>query len=338
MTATTIEWTDETWNPTTGCTWASPGCDHCYAWRMSRRLEAMGSPEYAGLTTDKHFNGVVRMHARRLAQPLTWKKPRRVFVNSMSDLFHKEVIWDFLDQVFATFYECQWHTFQVLTKRPERAMKYLLGDPVRRIAHKAWWALHARDIENARVVTPEATEADLRSMWPLPNVWLGTSTENQEQADKRIPWLLQSPAAVRFVSAEPLLGALSLEAWPGQIDWVIVGGESGLGARPMHLDWPRSLRDQCAAAGTAFFFKQWGEWRPARSPQPGTTGRFAQSRGHGPFSESKHFPRGYLALGSYIAEHVGKKQAGRLLDGREHSEFPTSSPPKAAVGAEEGSR
>lgn len=234
---TKIEWTDATWNPVAGCTWASPGCDVCYAARMTRRLEAMGQADYAGLTTKKHFNGTVRTLAHKLDAPLRWKKPRMVFVNSMSDLFHKDVPTEFIWQVFDTMWNARQHTFQILTKRPER-MAGVLSE---------MYAASCSD--------------------PLPNVWLGTSVENVEQT-ARIDHLLKCPAAVRFISAEPLLECVdfAFRNWADEekyrIDWCIVGGESGPGARPMHPDWARLIRDDCQAAGVKFFMKQMDKKQP----------------------------------------------------------------------------
>ena len=221
-----IEWTDETWNPVTGCTRVSPGCDHCYMFTLYPRLKAMGVPGYA-FEPDQ-----VGLLPERLGVPLNWKKPRRVFVNSMADLFHPEVPFSFVSETFAVMQEAsarRGHIFQVLTKRPGRAV--------------AWWVQH-----NYHYPTG----------WP-PNIWIGTSVENQKYAP-RISVLARIPAAIRFVSAEPLLGRLDLSQWldQGMIQWIIVGGESGPGARPMDPDWVRYLRDQSNAAKVPFFLKQLG--------------------------------------------------------------------------------
>ncbi|MEU5155202.1 phage Gp37/Gp68 family protein [Glycomyces sp. NPDC021274] len=253
-----IEWTEETWNPTTGCDRVSPGCDNCYALTMAKRLKAMGSDKYQtdGDTRTSGPGFGVAVHYDTLTIPLRWKKPRTVFVNSMSDLFHPKVSDQFIAGVFATMAATPQHTYQVLTKRAPR-MRSLLNNPD--------WV--------ARIYNPKGA-------WPLPNVWLGVSSENQEQADRRIPELLKTPAAVRFVSAEPLLGAVDLSKWLGiewsdmgmwleemfatvsgrgsLLDWVIVGGESGPGARPMKQEWATSIVDQCQSAETAVFVKQMG--------------------------------------------------------------------------------
>lgn len=209
----TIEWTNSTWNPVTGCTKVSPGCAHCYAERLALRLQAMGKPTYR--------NGFdLATHQDRLEEPLRWKKPQMIFVNSMSDLFHEDLQLDFIRRVFDTMRRASWHHFQVLTKRSER---------VAELAGKIDW--------------PE-------------NVWLGVSVETQKYFF-RIEHLRTVPAKVRFLSLEPLLGALPNLPLDG-IHWVIVGGESGPGARPMRESWVLEIKSQCLSAGVPFFFKQWG--------------------------------------------------------------------------------
>lgn len=274
---TGIEWTDATWNPVTGCAKVSAGCKHCYAERNWGRLQHL--PAYAG----RAFTDVAT-HADRLLQPLSWKRPRRIFVNSMSDLFHQDIHDDFIGMVFRTMARAPQHTFQVLTKRAER-MQHLLTHP------------------KTRGFVGDAP-------WPLPNVWIGVSVEDQATADKRIPLLLDTPAAVRWISAEPLLAPIDLaehglHGGPGQLDWVVVGGESGPKARPMHPEWARGLRDQCSAAGVPFLFKQWGEWLPSDAEdQPVYRG------------EHRHLGEHWHAF------KIGKKLAGRLLDGVFHDVYP----------------
>lgn len=292
--STKIEWTDETWNPVTGCTKVSEGCDHCYIertppFRMAgRKFLPMVGPE-VGKTTG------VQLHPERLDRPLTWRKPRRVFVNSLSDLFHNDVPDDYIARVFAVMALAPQHTFQILTKRPGR-MRSLLNSPNFRVS--------VDEAIRGRV----AASAPARVWYALPNVWLGVSVENQKWADIRIPQLLETPAAIRFLSCEPLLGSVdlfarsSIDRDPG-LDWVICGGESGPGARPMHPDWARSLRDQCTESGTPFHFKQWGEWAPASE--------FANHRRH------------YFDDGQMVARY-GKHIAGRELDGRTWDEYPGS--------------
>lgn len=211
-----IEWTEKTWNPVTGCTKVSPGCKHCYAETMAKRLQAMGAPGY-----ENGFN--VSLLPERLAQPIYRKKPTMYFVNSMSDLFQEEVPFSFVEKVMAVIEETPWHTYQILTKRGTRMREYF---------------------ENRTV--PD-------------NAWLGVSVEDKRYGKPRIPDLQAINAKTRFLSIEPLLESL------GRIDlknihWVIVGGESGLGARPMNEEWVVSLRDQCKKANVDFFFKQWGAW------------------------------------------------------------------------------
>jgi protein gp37 len=282
-----IEWTDATWNPVSGCTKVSPGCDHCYAETFAERWR--GTP---GHYFENGFD--VTLRPDKLDQPLRWRKPRRVFVNSMSDLFHEAVPDEFIAKVWAVMAASPQHTYQVLTKRHGRMRSLLNSEKFGELLAAELAALWEVD----RV-------APLRG--PLPNVWLGVSVEDQKRADLRIPALLDTPAAVRFLSCEPLLGPVrlpfidevdgctcggygepyyvhergcGLEPGPayGGLHWVIVGGESGPGARPMHPDWARQLRDQCTDAGVPYFFKQWG-------------GR-------------------------------NKKAAGRVLDGRTWDEFP----------------
>jgi protein gp37 len=207
-----IEWTDATWNPVTGCDQVSPGCAHCYAKTFAERFR--GVP---GHPFERGFD--LQLRSERLEQPLAWKRPRRIFVNSMSDLFHEDVPVKFIQQVFSTMKRADWHVFQILTKR------------------------------SARLV-----ELALALDWPE-NVWMGVSVENQRWTC-RIDDLRRVPAAVRFLSCEPLLGPLDLDL--SGIDWVIVGGESGHRARPMQIAWARGVRDQCAVAAVPFFFKQWG--------------------------------------------------------------------------------
>lgn len=212
----TIEWTDATWNPVTGCTKVSPGCAHCYAEAITLRFKR-GGPFLPGQST-------IRLHWKRLGQPRTWRKPRMIFVNSMSDLFHEEVSFKFIRLVFYVMEKCSRHIFQVLTKRPERMLEFS--------------ELHMRSRE-----------------WPA-NVWAGVSVENQYWAARRIPLLGEVPAHIRFLSCEPLLKPVTLDLQG--IHWVIGGGESGPRARPMDPSWIRDIRDQCIAAGVPFFFKQWG--------------------------------------------------------------------------------
>lgn len=266
---TGIAWTDATWNPVTGCTKVSQGCKHCYAEREWARLSANPkATNYFGRTfTD------VACHEDRLDQPLRWQKPRMIFVNAMSDLFHEDVPDEFIDKVFAVMALAEHHTFQVLTKRPERMLSYL--NTVGREDLIGDVGIPAVRFDSFGVLE-----------WPLPNVWLGVSVENQETADERIPLLLQAPAAVHWVSAGPLLGPIDFEEVPvgmygplrfysqsikhklPRLDWVVVEGESGPHARPMHPDWVEFIQKQCEQAHVPFFFKQWGEWLPIHQMTP----------------------------------------------------------------------
>jgi protein gp37 len=243
-TTSSIEWTDATWNPTTGCSRVSRGCDNCYAMMMARRFDGMGNG-YDG-TTRRHkgntdWTGKIYEHDDRLDQPLSWSKPRLVFVDSMSDLFHPGVDFEFIDKVFASMALAGDHIFQILTKRPERMAEYMRRE---RLSER--WAEAAS----------ERFSRSLNSTEPLENVWLGTSVEDEEVTD-RIDDLRSITASVRFLSLEPLLGPLPDLSLEG-IDWVIVGGESGNQARPMKEEWVRDIRDQCQESDVPFFFKQWG--------------------------------------------------------------------------------
>lgn len=280
---TSIEWTEATWNPIVGCSIVSPGCTNCYAMTMAARLDAMGTLPHYGGTTQKTKAGPVWTGKLALAPeatllaPLRRRKPTVYFVNSMGDLFHEDVPDAWIDRVFAVMALTPQHTYQVLTKRSARMRAYM-DQASGRIADGTI-ALRKHPLAIARGVGPSAVVPvpHLRpgaQWWPLANVWLGVSAEDQRRADERIPDLLATPAAIRFVSAEPLLGPIDFGqtqeglpnnawlTWLDKLDWIIVGGESGKGARPMHPDWARAIRDQCAAAGTAFFFKQWGAWAP----------------------------------------------------------------------------
>ena len=244
-----IEWTDATWNPVTGCTKVSPGCDICYAETLAERFRGT-----AGHYFEHGFD--LQLRPGKLDQPLHWRRPRRVFVNSMSDLFHDAVPDEYIGSVFEVMAKASRHTFQVLTKRPGR-MRSLLKRWATQGESEDWAGPGAAVFRRADKVWVGPI------LWPLPNVWLGVSAEDQRWADIRIPVLLDTPAAVRFVSAEPLLGPIDLRSWvdgAGRrgLDWVICGGESGRGARPMDLDWARLIRDQCQAAETAFLYKQQG--------------------------------------------------------------------------------
>ena len=339
MSSTTgIEWTDTTWNPIRGCSLVSEGCRNCYAERMAHRFSGPGQP-YEGLTqmVNGHpaWTGKVELVEKNLLAPLRWEpirtqteaqemagiygtRPRRIFVNSMSDLFHPNVPDAWIAKIVAVMIRANWHIYQVLTKRPERAQCLLSSED--------FWRLVNAEIH--------ATLGVIVHWSKLPDhVHLGVSVEDQATANERIPLLLQTPAAVRFIAAEPLLGAIDLRLEAGVVsrvdalnrynglDWVICGGESGAGARPMHPDWARGLRDQCVTAGVPFFFKQWGEWAiDHKAPNEEEWGH-----GHALVNSFHGDIRGSEALSdatSYVMRKAGKKAAGALLDGREWKEFP----------------
>ena len=294
---TKIEWTEATWNPVRGCSIVSEGCRNCYAMRMAHRSNRPGGA-YEGLTRigahGPTWTGDVRVVREMLDYPLKLRKPHRIFVNSMSDLFHESLDEIAIGEVFGTMAVAEQHTFQVLTKRPGR-MKAIL--------------------ETARVCF------DYHE--PLANVWLGVSAEDQKTADERIPLLMETPAAVRWVSAEPLLGPIDLESVPsmeGSIDWVVVGGESGPGARPMHPDWARSLRDQCKAAGVPFFFKQWGKFTD-RGGCDDPCGRCVMALADGSVTGTD-WVSGPDMRGAIQMHPLPKHYAGNILDGRWHLEYP----------------
>lgn len=326
---TPIQWTDATWNHIGGCTRVDEGCRNCYAEVMAARFSKPGQwgqglarmVKGADGRTDHRWTGKMVLHEAALDRPLRWRRPRLIFVNSTSDLFHESVPEDWIDRVFAVMALAPQHTFQVLTKRPDRAARYLAHTGMRdRIA------IAVGEVFDAHPEAEFAAQVCVSQM-PLRNVWLGTSISDQASADSRIPELLACPAAVRFVSAEPLLGPVSVEPWlhtppcylyrgiraqPNEctcatasgprLDWVICGGESGPGARPMHPGWARSLRDQCAAAGVPFFFNQWGEWAPLDFGGKVKAGQEMR-----------------IDIGLIRA---GKKSAGRLLDGRTWDQMP----------------
>lgn len=379
---TAIEWTDMTWNPIAGCTRVSEGCRHCYA----ERLAARGLPGFEGLahfvdrqdgTKEARWTGSIVVHEHLIDLPLRRKKPRKIFVNSMSDLFHDAVSDDVIDRIFAVMALAPRHTFQILTKRPERMRKYLEkisahADRDRKNGLPAGWQTRLA-LANKPGSLP-ITRADVfrhlgvsckfdydppTPAWPLPNVWLGVSVEDQVTADVRIPYLLQTNAAMRFISYEPALGMIDLtnladDGWSAinalkpytvdqakedwgesfdeecglerdqpALDLVIMGGESGPHARPMHPDWARKTRDQCAGAGVPFFFKQWGEWAPSSEEEargnPHSGWRCLAGHPHVARAEEL-----YPENGAAFVERKGKRAAGCLLDGIEHNGMPVA--------------
>ena len=334
MAGTKIPWCDTVWNPVRG---VSKGCRHCYAERQAARsLPGLRSPtsgeSFAVMTAiGPRWTGKVELIESKLKEPLRWKNPRRIFVNSMSDLFHESLPDQAIDGVFAVMALCPQHTFIVLTKRAKRMYEYVSGvNGAKRFHDINVAAQQICGSPHYGAVLPTQCDGMVPGGWPLPNVVLVVSCEDQKTADERIPWLVKTPAACRGVSLEPLLGPINLvqhlfvpkypdarpemqelyrEQWKRNhsiLDWVIVGGESGPGARPMDPDWARSIRDQCQVAGVAFFFKQHGEW--------------IGELGSGEWSRSS-IPVQSLGDGR-VVRRVGKKAAGRLLDGREWNEFP----------------
>jgi protein gp37 len=324
---TGIEWTDATWNPVVGCSRVSAGCKNCYAFRMHdmrHKAKVAGAKlpdQYA------HPFTTIQPIAPRISLPLMWKKSRLIFVNSTSDLFHEDVPFDFILGVWNTMALSPQHTYQILTKRARRMLGFFewLKEGMRERGLDEW--------EKGAEV--------------LKNVWLGVSVENQGAADERIPLLLQVPAAVRFLSCEPLLGSLDLSPYlfasgsDGEpaprnepplpcLHWIIAGGESGPGARPMHPDWARALRDQCQAAGVPFFFKQWGEWAPVydRDIEDPDWRRCDIIKARTPKGQWLNLAGGQGFHGDRVVRmgRVGKKAAGRLLDGVEWNEYPKPAP------------
>lgn len=286
-----IEWTDATWNPITGCSVVSPGCTNCYAMKLAgTRLKHHESR--AGLTRDSQagpvWTGEVRLNKQWLHQPIDWKKPRRIFVCAHGDLFAENVPDEWILDVFTVMAIASQHTFQVLTKRPDRMREFLSRPDLLEDIYANWYAFSggAREVYS----------------WPLHNVWCGASAEDQVRYDSRRRHLEETPAAVRFWSIEPMLASIDLKLLHVKPQLVIVGGESGQGARPIrHADWVRAIRDQCASAGIPFFFKQWGAHLPAGQMQ-------ADRRLWSP------------SCGSAL--HATKAITGRLLDGVEHSAMP----------------
>ncbi|KRE02568.1 hypothetical protein ASE61_14910 [Bosea sp. Root670] len=395
MAETSIEWTERTWNPIVGCSIVSPGCTNCYAMGMADRFKHVyRGRKWAGAAAQgmtRRVNGKAIWTGQLtlapdhiLTEPLRRKRPTTYFVNSMGDLFHEDTPEDWIDRVFAVMALTPHHTYQVLTKRGARMREYMLeqwqGTPARTVSlgHGETLSIPAGGPTGRRVRVEEACERYLEQFglvdttkdhlwteegnckamqwqWPLPNVWLGVSTEDQKRADERIPELLATPAAVRFVSAEPLLGPIDFrditipqevgtwqvnalecdcpaeedtELGGAKLDWIIVGGESGPGARPMHPDWPRQIRDQCAAAGTAFFFKQWGNWFPLVDRDKDDpdwrldySRRYSDDRPNIAWLNAAG-GRGFHGERFHIMGRGMKATAGRFLDGGEHNAMP----------------
>ena len=382
MNKTKIEWTDYTWNPVTGCHKVSRGCKHCYAETLTKRFgKAWGKQSFRD----------VQIHEERLIEPLEMGEKlhgKRVFVCDMSDLFHKDVPFEFIAKVFAVMALCPLTTFQVLTKQPGRAIEYFkkyeyFGLPDDReleeivcgqfdhllydkethqlsdYLKKAGWFW-----DNYKTEFGNESNLIFENNAPIKNIWIGTSCEDQATANERIPLLLQIPAAVHFLSCEPLLEKIDLDEWLNEcggsaIDWVIAGGESGRGAQPLHPDWVRSLRNQCKAAKVPFFFKQWGEYLPYEPVQPPYYRNCATTMeydGHimnhidpetseaGKFDGHRWFdPMDAITLCLETNSpdctflRMGKSNTLNFLDGKQHLEFPNEIPghgPEGSFGQE----
>ena len=332
MSKSKIPWCDTTWNPIIGCTKVSEGCQNCYAEKMAKRLTAIEANRHTynyGFVINElgRWNGQTNFVRSALIKPLHWKKPRKIFVCSMGDLFHETVLFEDIDRLFRTIIahpDCDQHIFQILTKRAERMKQYF---------------------DYFYNESPYAEEI------PLPNLWLGVTTENQKQFNKRVPFLLQIPAAIRFVSGEPLLGpidmtpafndgSMCLEDPVNTLDWVIIGGESGPKARPMHPDWARAIRDQCQEANVPFFFKQWGEWFTAWINMTTNKPVFKMFESFLRWTQKDWVHKGDSCISldgkvckcggdmkdaTYpvaIMQKVGKKKVGSFIDGKEYKQFP----------------
>jgi len=355
-----IEWTDATWNPIRGCSRVSEGCRNCYAERTAARFAGAGQPfegvafpiggrgldvkleSLANGGKSRGWTGDVHFIPELLELPLRWKRPRKIFVNSMSDLFHEKTDVRWIDQICAVMMVCPQHIFQVLTKRPERMRNYLCN-------------VGARQIEpHMQRLRPGIARLD----WPWRNIWWGVSVEDQKTADERIPLLLETPAAVRWVSYEPALAAVNFSNWilqpcrscghvhtgqcqfllqdehgsypclcpasytyKSQLDWMVAGGESGPGARATHPAWIRAVRDQCYAARVPFFFKQWGEWLNSTQLKPAFTDAELDRAIFKTVRREPDANQPNAGLDD-LYFRVSKKRAGRLLDGCEWNQFP----------------
>lgn len=362
-----IEWTEKTWNPTIGCSKASEGCKNCYA--IKEAWIRMGNPnpkiqaKFAGTVYKTeggalNWTGNINFGQDALTLPLRTKKPALWFVNSMSDLFHPNMPEEYIDEVYAVMALCRQHTFQVLTKHPERMAEYFDGDWRKRVYGQVYVVYDKADYPTLHNMQQDALDL-LDGEYPLPNVWHGVSVENQKWADIRIPLLLQVPSAVRFLSCEPLLGPLDISKYltppyvcnkcgfvgydhyklgaleglhlncnysafpstimPPQIHWIIVGGESGPDARPMHPTWVQHLREQCIKAEIPFFFKQWGDWVPINDWKEAGLHKKTCVYRDGYYDEHMYVRNG--ESGQPMAK-MGKKKSGALLDWTEWKQWP----------------
>jgi protein gp37 len=330
---TNIEYLDATWNPVKGCSHASSGCDNCWAERQAARFGKKGE-FFHGLTKNGAWTGKAKFYKKELLKPIHWKRPRRIGVCFMGDLFHESVPFEWIAQVFAVMAKARQHVFLVLTKRPQRMLEFIRWAGSRVCPSECLYDYIEDDVKIDY-------ERDIVS-WPLPNVWLGTSIENQLEAKTRIPALLRCEAVLHYVSIEPMLGRIDLthldvEAagdpeWcqinaltgrqtdmgrpcqdiPARLDWCVVGGESGHGARPTHPLWVYNLQYQCEKAWVPFFFKQWGEWMPVK-------GNFGRPGDPIHYTEIDKNPQ--------TMRRVGKKAAGNLIMGKAYQELPVGVKP-----------
>lgn len=345
---TKISWCDETINPVVGCSKISAGCQNCYAENMAARLASMGMGQYQSVTSFRRWNGLTAFVPSELEKPRKWGKPRSIFISSMGDLFHESVAYGWIDEIMRMVWENKQHTFILLTKRPDRMQEYFTG-----LAKPGTHTVTAKRLLDRMNYAQYDHGWHMRYLkgGSLPNLVLGISVEHQEAADDRIPVLLGTPAAQRFISLEPMVGPVSLRwvcAWPEnapttaqsptgstdeldglrRLDGVILGGESGNKARPLNPEWVRIIRDQCGAAGVPFMFKQWGEWRQAIEVwEPRPFGIFPDGRYYqagllmGPINaESVAIAKSHAGQ-SYERIHRVGKSAGNSLDGRTHSEL-----------------
>ena len=338
MGKTSIEWTESTWNPIRGCSKVSPECSNCYAETIATRYSGAGCP-FSGVIKNAHWNNKIELVPHKLREPFTWHKPRMIFTGSMTDIFHKDVPDEYLDKMFCIMAMAPWHTFQVLTKRSERMKEYLtaLYNGQRRLGDQLKHVIRESDPHGDNAVTRialarafdklagafEKTSSPYTKYGPFQNIWCGVSIGSNDYK-KRGEDLIQTPAACRFISYEPALGPLDLsgliegnfdsEEFPS-INWVICGGESGPGARPMHPDWAESVRDQCLEHGVNFFFKQWGCWSPW--PEHGAK-KLVYGKNRIQIATSGYINERYYSIdegGMYdrCMYRTKKKVAGRLL-------------------------
>lgn len=342
MADTNIEWAGKVWNPVVGCSLKSPGCTNCYAMPMAARLEHMGMERYSGLTKPSAagavWTGEIRLVPEALRHPMSWKRPQDIFVNSMSDLFHEDLPFEAIDRVLGIIALCPQHTMKILTKRPDRAAEYLASVTLEKlaIAVPSPSNLPMSTHEMRLRLTGQGGDGAARPAWPLANVLIGASIEDQRRADERLaPMAALAAAGWRtWVSYEPALGLVDWIGWEF-LTWLVSGGESGPRARPSHPDWHSTARDFCSAHGIPFFFKQWGEWAPGDAFGVTEDRPITDRYGNVPDWMARYTICGddradrltaysFTEYATDLVYRVGRKRAGRLLDGIEHNGFPTS--------------